>query len=231
MQRYNALMQILLVEDEMALGRLVSQGLELAGYQVTWCRDGLEGFEKALEGGWAVILLDIMLPGLDGWGICRRLRDRRITTPILMLTALDEVDERVKGLNLGADDYLGKPFAFTELQARIAALIRRERPQRRRHIKLADLEIDTEAQAATRAGQPLALTPREYELLVTLASREGHVISREAILAAWGDPDSASNTVDVHVAALRRKVDSGRSEEEKLIHTVHRRGYILREGT
>ena len=226
---YNATMRVLLIEDEQALGRLVSQGLELAGYQVTWCRDGSEGFERALEGGWAVILLDLMLPGMDGWGICRRLRDRRKTTPILMLTALDEVEERVKGLNLGADDYLPKPFAFEELQARIAALIRRERQQRRRHIKIADIEIDTEAQEATREGQPLALTPREYELLLTLASREGHIISREAILAAWGDPDSASNTVDVHVAALRRKIDGGRGEEHKLIHTAHRRGYRLRE--
>lgn len=224
-------MRVLLIEDELALGRLISQGLELAGYQVTVCRDGGEGFERACEGGWAVILLDVMLPGMDGWGVCRRLRDRRNTTPILMLTALDEVEERVKGLNLGADDYLIKPFAFEELQARVAALIRRERQQRRRHIKVADIEVDTEAQLATRAGQPLSLTPREYELLAALASREGHVVSREAILAAWGDPDSASNTVDVHVAALRRKIDGGRAEEEKLIHTVHRRGYILREST
>ena len=222
-------MRVLLIEDEIPLGRLVSQGLELAGYSVTWCRDGLDGFERACEGGWAVILLDLMLPGMDGWGVCRRLRDRRNTTPILMLTALDEIEERVKGLNLGADDYLPKPFAFEELQARVAALLRRERLQRRRHIKVADIEIDTEAQEATRGGQPLALTPREYELLATLASREGHVITREAILAAWGDPDSASNTVDVHVAALRRKIDGGREENQKLIHTVHRRGYILRE--
>lgn len=228
---YNNSMRVLLIEDELALGRLISQGLELAGYQVTVCRNGVEGFERACEGGWTVILLDVMLPGMDGWGVCRRLRDRRNTTPILMLTALDEVDERVKGLNLGADDYLVKPFAFEELQARVAALIRRERQQRRRHIKVADIEIDTEAQEATRAGQALSLTPREYELLATLASREGHVVSREAILAAWGDPDSASNTVDVHVAALRRKIDGGRPEEEKLIHTVHRRGYILREST
>ena len=222
-------MRVLLIEDERALGRLVSQGLELAGYQVTWCQDGAEGFERACEGGWAVILLDLMLPGMDGWGICRRLRDRRNTTPILMLTALDEVEERVKGLNLGADDYLPKPFAFEELQARVAALIRRERQQRRRHIKVADIDLDTEAQEAMCAGQPLALTPREYQLLVTLASREGHIVSREAILAAWGDPDSASNTVDVHLAALRRKIDGSRPEAEKLIHTVHRRGYILRD--
>lgn len=213
------------------LGRLVSQGLELARYQVDWCRNGNEGYEKACEGGYSVILLDLMLPGTDGWTICRRLRDRRDPTPILMLTALDEVEERVRGLNTGADDYLPKPFAFEELQARVAALIRRGRIQRRRKIKVANLEIDTELQEVMMAGKPLSLTPREYDLLVVLAGREGHIVSREAILGAWGDQDTASNTVDVHVAALRRKVDADRPEEQKLIHTVHRRGYILRDDT
>ena len=213
------------------LGRLVSQGLELSRYQVDWCQNGNDGYAKACEGGYAVILLDLMLPGIDGWTICRRLRDRRDTTPILMLTALDEVEERVRGLNTGADDYLPKPFAFEELQARVAALIRRGRIQRRRKIKVADLEIDTESQEVTRAGKPLSLTPREYDLLVVLAGREGHIVSREAILGAWGDHDTASNTVDVHIAALRRKVDADRTEEQKLIHTVHRRGYILRDSS
>lgn len=213
------------------LGRLVSQGLELARYQVDWCQNGQVGYEKALDGGYAVILLDLMLPGLDGWSICRRLRDRRDTTPILMLTALDEVDERVRGLNTGADDYLPKPFAFEELQARVAVLIRRNQVQRRRRIKVADLEIDTESQEVMRGGKALSLTPREYELLVTLAGREGHIVSREAILSAWGDYDTASNTVDVHIAALRRKVDADRPDDQKLIHTVHRRGYVLREST
>lgn len=221
--------RLLLIEDEALLARLIVQGLEMARYEVDWCANGAEGFTRACEGGYAVILLDLMLPGLDGWSICRRLRDRRDTTPILMLTALEEVEERVRGLEMGADDYLPKPFAFDELKARVAALIRRDRAQRRRRLRIADLEIDTQAREVTRAGKTLFLTPREYDLLEALAGREGYVVSREAVLALWGDNESGSNTVDVHLAALRRKIDANRSEAKKLIHTVHRRGYTLRD--
>ncbi len=217
-------MRLLLIEDEILLGRVVVQGLELARYEVTWCQSGTEGYERACEGGWSAILLDLMLPGRDGWSICRGLRDRRDATPILMLTARDDIDDRVRGLELGADDYLVKPFAFPELRARIAALIRRGRGQRRRCIHVGELEIDTEVREVTRAGELLTLTPREYDLLEVLASREGHVVSKETILDLWGDWESTPNTVEVHLAALRRKL-----EPEKLIQTIHRRGYLLRD--
>ncbi len=205
------------------------EGLQAAHYEVEWCRDGAEGFNRLLEDSFSLLLLDLMLPGMDGWTICRRLRDRRDTTPILMLTARDEVEDRVRGLNLGADDYLPKPFAFSELKARIAALLRRENAQRRRILTVADVSIDTEAREVTRAGKPLILTQREYDLLVTLAMREGHTVSKETILEAWGDTESISNVVEVHLAALRRKVDGDRLESEKLIQTVYRYGYILRD--
>jgi DNA-binding response OmpR family regulator len=173
-------------------------------------------------------LLDLMLPGMDGWSICRRLRDRKSKTPILMLTALGEVDERVRGLEMGADDYLPKPFAFPELRARVAALMRRERTHRRRVIKIDDIEIDTQTRDVQRDGKRISLTPREYELLEALATHEDQVVSREMILErVWADADySVSNTVDVHIGTLRKKIDGGR--ETPLIHTIHRRGYLIR---
>lgn len=227
---YRNMQRLLLIEDEAPLGRLVVSGLELAGYSVDWCKTGTDGYEKAKTNEYAAILLDLMLPGMDGWTVCRRLRDRRLTTPILMLTALDEIDERVRGLEMGADDYLPKPFAFDELKARIAALIRRSQNQgqRRRRLRIADLEIDTEKREAKRSDMILSLTPREYDLLEKLARREGYAVTREEILTGWGDGMASLNTVDVHIAALRRKVDANRPAEERLIQTVHRRGYALR---
>ena len=222
-------MKLLLIEDEVLLGRLIVSGLEAAHYQVEWRRDGQSGYDAAIETDYAVILLDLMLPLLDGWTICRRLRDRRNITPILMLTALDEIDERVRGLEMGADDYLPKPFDFSELKARVAALIRRNRIQRRRILRIADLEIDTDSQTVLRGTKTVALAPREYELLEMLASHEGQVVSREAIHALWRDTDIASNTLDVHIASLRRKIDIGRTDAMRLIQTVHRRGYLLRD--
>ena len=221
--------RLLLIEDEDALGRLTKQGLELARYSVDWCRNGADGFAKACDNEYAVVLLDLMLPGMDGWTICRKLRDRRSAVPILMLTALDEVDERVRGFETGADDYLPKPFAFPELKARVAALIRRGHPhaQRRRVLRVADLSIDTEAQTVTRAGSLLALTPREYDVLEHLARRRGAVVTREAILSGWGDGAALLNTVDVHIAALRRKLSAGCPDGDSLIVTVHRRGYTI----
>lgn len=222
--------RLLLVEDEELLGEMIVEGLEAARHDVTWCRNGLEGFERACEGGWAAILLDLMLPGLDGWSICRRLRDRRDPTPILMLTARDEVEEKVRGLELGADDYLTKPFAFPELKARIAALLRRERLQRRRTVSVADLVIDTELHEVTRAGKQVSLTRREFDLLEALASRVGHVVSKETLRGIWGgDAEVGSNTIDVHMVSLRRKLDSDRPESERLFHTVYGVGYTLRE--
>ncbi|WP_395094435.1 response regulator transcription factor [Armatimonas sp.] len=222
--------RLLLIEDEELLGEMIVEGLEAARHELAWCRNGAEGFERACEGGWAVILLDLMLPGMDGWSVCRRLRDRRDTTPILMLTARDEVEEKVRGLELGADDYLTKPFAFPEFKARIAALLRRERLQRRRTIQVADLVIDTDLHEVTRAGKSVALTRREFELLEALAARAGHVVSKEALRALWGgDAEVGSNTIDVHMVALRRKLDSERPENARLFHTVYGLGYVLRE--
>lgn len=224
--------RLLLVEDEELLGEMIVEGLEAARHEVTWCRNGAEGFERALEGGWSAILLDLMLPGMDGWSLCRRLRDRRDPTPILMLTARDEVEEKVRGLELGADDYLTKPFAFPELKARIAALLRRERLQRRRMLHVADLVIDTETHEVTRAGKPVNITRREFDLLEALAARAGHIVSKEALRAIWGgDAEIGSNTIDVHMASLRRKLDSDRPEKERLFHTVYGMGYVLREPT
>lgn len=219
--------RILIVEDEAPLAKMVALGLQKDGYTVETAPDGITGLQMALDHPYDLILLDLMLPGLDGWGVCRRLRDRRSPVPILMLTARDEVEDRVKGLETGADDYLPKPFAFAELRARIAALLRRERLQRRRVLQVADLRIDTQAKQVSRDGQPVSLTPKEYELLEILAGREGQVVERDALMARlWPEADTVSNSLEVHVAALRRKIESGR--DARLIHTVHRRGYVLR---
>lgn len=208
---------------------MIVDGLQVAHYEVDWFQNGADGFRSACENDYGVILLDLMVPGMDGWSICRRLRDRRDPTPILMLTARDEVEDRVRGLELGADDYLPKPFAFAELKARIAALLRRERIQRRRVLRVADLAIDTELREVTRSGKPVALTSREFDLLSALAGQEGHAVSKDAILGLWGDMESLPNTVEVHLAALRRKLDADRPADKKLIHTVYGFGYVLRE--
>lgn len=227
-------MRLLLVEDEPAIAGLIKQGLEEAGYTIDWARDGTEGLRRASEEPYSLILLDIMLPGVDGWGVCERLRARRDTTPILMLTARDAIRDRVRGLEMGADDYLPKPFDFEELLARIRALLRRGVIHRTRTIRIADLEIDTGARRVTRAGRLVALTQREYALLEALAAREGRALTREFILErVWTNEESYSNTVDVYIGMLRKKIDAG--HDVKLIHTVHGVGYTLRgpdsEGT
>jgi DNA-binding response OmpR family regulator len=220
-------MRILLVEDEPAIAGLIKQGLEEAGYTIDWARDGTEGLKRAAEEPYSLILLDIMLPGVDGWGVCERLRARRDTTPILMLTARDAVRDRVRGLEMGADDYLPKPFDFEELLARVRALLRRGVIHRTRTIRIADLEIDTGARRVTRAGRLVALTQREYALLEALAAREGRALTREFILErVWTNEESYSNTVDVYIGMLRKKIDVG--HDVKLIHTVHGVGYTLR---
>ena len=220
-------MRILLVEDEEALGAVVKQGLEAGRHGVDWATDGAVGLEMAREGEYDLIILDVMLPGRDGWSICEALRARRIRTPILMLTARGDVDDRVKGLDLGADDYLPKPFAFKELRARVAALLRRDHAFKGPAIEIADLVIDTHRRHVERGGREVALTPREYTLLEALARSEGEILSREMIQErVWRDAESCSNTVEVHVSALRRKIDADRPV--RLIHTVSRVGYMLR---
>lgn len=222
-------MRILVVEDEHAILRVVKRGLEQNGYEVETADDGKAGLSQALEGSYSLIILDLMLPGLDGLSICRELRDRRRTTPILMLTARGAVEDRVKGLETGADDYLPKPFDFVELLARVRALLRRERIHRTRIIHIADLEIDTTARTARRSGVDIPLTRREYDLLEALAANEGRVLTREVIQErVWMDEESWSNVVDVYIGMLRKKVDAG--HETRLIHTVRGVGYSLRAG-
>lgn len=220
-------MQVLVIEDDAAIGALLKQGLEDAGYAVAWAQDGDEGLRQALAGSFQLILLDVLLPVRDGWSVCRALRDRRSRVPILLLTALDGVDDRVRGLDDGADDYLPKPFDFKELLARVRALTRRESGHRARVVRVADLEIDTGERRATRAGRDLDLTHREFELLLAMASRERQVFTREAILErVWQSEATTSNLVDVFIRSLRKKVDDG--SEVKLIQTVWGVGYSLR---
>jgi DNA-binding response OmpR family regulator len=240
-------MKILLIEDEPEIAAVIREGLEAGEprlnrdveggpperwpapgrYSVDVAHDGVTGLEMAQREEYSLILLDVMLPGMDGWAICQRLRARRNAVPILMLTARDAVDDRVRGLELGADDYLPKPFAFRELRARVHALLRRDRIHKGKTLRIADLEIDTGDQNVARAGKEISLTQREYLLLEALATREGQVLTREMIQErVWRDDESYSNTVDVHISALRKKIDV--EHEVKLIQTVHGRGYMLK---
>jgi DNA-binding response OmpR family regulator len=220
-------MRILLIEDQSDIAEFIQRGLEEEGHRITVAADGETGLRLATDKLFALILLDIMLPKRDGWSVCEALRRRQIATPILMLTARDAVPDRVRGLELGADDYLPKPFDFAELLARVHALLRRDRQHKGRHIQIADLGLDTRLRRVTRAGAEIVLTDREYTLFEALATRPGQILSREYIQeSVWQDEDSYSNTVDVHLGLLRKKIDSGR--EVKLLQTVYGQGYTLR---
>lgn len=220
-------MRILVVEDEAAIAAVIKRGLEEARFAVDVAADGETGLRAALQHDYALIVLDLMLPRRDGLSVCKELRARRRTTPILMLTARDAVPDRVRGLELGADDYLPKPFDFTEFVARVRALLRRDKIHKTTLIRIADLEIDTTTTVVRRAGEVVQLTRREYTLLEALALNEGRVLARETIQErVWRDEESYSNTVDVHIATLRKKIDAG--QPVKLIHTVHGLGYTLR---
>jgi DNA-binding response OmpR family regulator len=223
-------MRILLIEDEAAIAKVIKRGLEQEKYTVSVAGEGNQGLAMAQESEYALIILDLMLPGIDGWTICEELRSLRYRTPILMLTARGEVADRVRGLELGADDYLTKPFDFTELLARVRALLRRDRIHKARIIRIADLEIDTGTRQVTRAGREIALSQREYLLLEALAAREGQTLTRELIQEqVWMDEESLSNTVDVYIGLLRKKIDA--DYPDKLIHTVRGLGYVLRRPT
>jgi two-component system copper resistance phosphate regulon response regulator CusR len=219
--------RLLLVEDEAAIASRIQESLEEARYTVDWARDGAEALALTQEREYAAIVLDLMLPGVDGWTVCETLRRRRDPTPILMLTARGALEDRIRGLEIGADDYLTKPFALPELRVRVRALIRRAAVHRTRLIRIDDLEIDTEARRVTRAGRDIPLTPREYSLLEVLARHEGRVLSREYVQERiWNDDESYSNTIAVRIRQLRQKVDEGHAV--RLIHTVYGQGYILR---
>ena len=222
-------MKILLIEDELGIASLIRRGLEAEHYAVDAALNGQHGLEMAQENDYALIILDLMLPKMDGWQICRELRASGDRVPILMLTARDAVEDRVRGLDLGADDYLPKPFDFQELLARVRALLRRDKIHRARVIRVDDLEIDTAQHRVFRAGEEIRLSHREYALLEALASRESQVLTREAIQERiWMDTDSYSNTVDVYIGMLRKKIDAG--HPVRLIHTVRGVGYTLRRG-
>lgn len=220
-------MRILLIEDEEDIADVVRLGLEEARYTVDIASDGLTGLQMASEQRYALLLLDVMLPGISGWEVCQRLRARRDLMPILMLTARDASADRVRGLDTGADDYLPKPFDFPELLARIRALLRRDKMHRTRVIRISDLVIDTSARRVFRNNKEISLTEREYTLLEALATHEGRALSREFIQErVWNDEASASNTVDAYIRLLRKKLDT--AQTQKLIQTVHGVGYALR---
>jgi DNA-binding response OmpR family regulator len=220
--------RILLVEDDEVISERLKRALEKEGFTADLAPDGQVGLDFARHGEYSVIILDIMMPKRDGWSVCQALRDSRNTTPILMLTAKDAIEDRVKGLDLGADDYLVKPFSLKEFLARIRALTRRNKIEKSSVIHLGDLEIDAKAMTVTRAGQPLKLTKREFTLLEALARNRRRILSREYIIEQiWNDEDSVSNTVNFHVTSLRKKVDVGR--EKSLIETVHGFGYRISE--
>jgi len=220
-------MKILVVEDDPGISRLMRRALEQAGYTVDMAVDGKTGLDMAQNDNYSLLILDIMLPGVDGWNIVDELRSDGSRVPIMMVTARDMVEDRVKGLDLGADDYLPKPFEVSELLARVRALLRRDRVHRSRIIKVADLVVDTAQRRVTRAGIEVGLSHREYELLEALAANESKVLTREVIQERiWMDEDSSSNTVDVYINMLRKKIDNG--HDVKLIQTVRGAGYTLR---
>ena len=221
-------MYILLVEDERRLAQVVRKVLEEEGHTVDIAHDGEDGRTMALDGSHDVIVLDILLPGVDGIEVCRALRASRVDTPVLLLTALDAVEDRVRGLDAGADDYLPKPFAFQELLARLRALNRR-RVQAREpdRLEVADLVLDMRRRRVERAGKAIELSPKEFALLEFLVRNEGRVVTRTHILDhVWGyDYSPDSNLVDVYVTYLRRKLERG--HDRKLIRTVRGVGYAL----
>ena len=220
-------MRLLLVEDDEGIIRFLEKGLREAKYAVDVARDGDDALYKASLNEYDIIILDIMIPGRDGLEVCRELRNWGSKVPVIMLTARDDVRDRVLGLDVGADDYLTKPFQVSELLARLRALMRRGPALKPTVIKIGDLRIDTSAQTVNRGGRLLALTAREYALIEYLARNADRVVSRsELIEHVWNERyDSYSNVIDVHINHLRQKID--RESGPPLIHTRRGAGYIL----
>ena len=221
-------MKILLVEDEPKTGEYLRQGLSEAGFVVDWTQDGAEGLNLALQSFYDLVILDVMLPGLDGWQVLQSLRGRGLQMPVLFLTARDEVTDRVKGLELGADDYLVKPFSFAELLARVRTILRRGRGgAESTTLHVADLELDLLRRRVHRSGRRIDLTAKDFGLLELLMRRHGEVLPRSLIASQVWDMnfDSDTNVIEVAVRRLRVKIDEG--HEVKLIHTVRGMGYVL----
>ncbi len=224
-------MRILVVEDERKVASFVQQGLTEEGYAVEVVADGASARDLMIDGPpFDLVVLDLMLPGLDGFDVLKAARDRAVPTPILLLTARDSVADRVKGLDLGADDYLTKPFSFDEFLARVRALLRRGATQREPVLQVGDLTLDPATRDVRRAGRRITLTSREYALLEYFMRRRGRVLTRPMLAEhVWGlDFDPESNIIDVYVGYLRRKIDE--AGEPRLLHTVRGAGYVLKAG-
>jgi len=219
-------MRILVIEDDHEAAAYLLKGLTENGHRVDLAAEGRQGLERARRENFDAMIIDRMLPGLDGLSIVAALRAAKDPTPVLILSALGDVDERVRGLRAGCDDYLGKPFAFSELLARLEALSRRGNAETR--LKVADLEMDLLARTVMRAGRPIELLPREFRLLEYLMRNAGHIVTRTMLLEKVWDHhfDPQTNVIDVHVSRLRQKIDKG--FEGPLLHTVRGAGYTLR---
>ena len=222
-------MKILIIEDDQATAGFMAKGLKESGHVADHAADGEDGFEFARHGDYDVCVVDRMLPKLDGLTLVERLRAEGIRTPILFLSALGEVDDRIKGLKAGGDDYLVKPYAFAELLARIEALVRRRDPGAvATHLQVGDLEMDLLARTVRRGGADIPMQPREFRLLEYLMRNEGHIVTRTMLLEQVWDYhfDPQTNVIDVHISRLRGKIDKG--FEAPLLHTVRGAGYCLR---
>lgn len=223
-------MNILLLEDDQKTGAFIARGLAEIGHRVDWTQDGIDGLRMARSSSYDILIVDRMLPGQSGLGIIQTLRSEGDKTPALVLTALSAVEERVEGLEAGADDYLGKPFAFSELLARVRALHRRntdDAPAERDKVNVGDLHVDLRHRQVSRAGRRLDLTPQEYRLLEFLVRRAGQTVTRTMLLEGlWSyDFDTRTNIIDAHISRLRAKIDRG--FETSLLHTLRGVGYVL----
>lgn len=222
-------MAILIIEDEKKLVDILQRALKTERYSVDVAYDGEVGLHKAMKNNYSLILLDIMLPKKDGFAICKELRQHQIHTPIIMLTARGNIEDRIIGLDVGADDYLVKPFGLNELFARIRAVLRRPKTTDSDIVKVADLIMDKKKHEVTRAGVVIPLTPKEYKLLDTLLSNHGEAINRRKLIDhAWGpDFKETHNELNVHIRYLRTKIDN--KKNKPLIHTVRGVGFVLKE--
>ena len=220
-------MKVLIVEDEPKTGDYLKQGLSEAGFVADLARDGVDGRHLALTDDYDLVVLDVMLPGLDGWQVLREIRQAGRHMPVLFLTARDQVEDRVKGLELGADDYLVKPFAFSELLARVRTLLRRGKSKEPELLQVANLDLDLLRRRVTRAGKRIDLTAKEFALLELLLRRQGEVLPRSLIASQVWDMnfDSDTNVIEVAMRRLRAKIDD--DFEPKLIRTVRGMGYVL----